>query len=494
MSRFACLLVLGSLVSGLASGCDATGSSPTDAGTMDAAGRDAGTEEVFRCTSDEGCGPGFVCAAVEGVPTCVADPNPPPPGDGTDCSPCEAPGECRDGVCVQPSSSGAFCEFDAECATGELCIAGRCTPDPRVPTPCMDDGDCYAGLTCGPEMTCVCTYNTDCPSGLVCEEGVCTPPPGSGMPCVADAECPASEVCDRGICRDGTVCDIGHPDFAGTWDMQSSLRIREALPAWLDRFLEAVEEPFRFLAGDAACIDFGLPTWVENEICDLVRPLIEMHVPAWARPLFRAIADMNQVLNTWEVEETMVLTNGSVADSYRGTHTWDRITFYYRSMPLVGRPDTIRNWRFSPSPFNASAVCGTFHIERHDVNVSIGAVLAWVVDALVWAITDGEHDTLGSAAAAASAGFCRALGDFAEANVDHPGVGDTVFSTCTTQVENLVNRALMELLAARVDADAITLRGAAPITGPNSMRMGTWDGTLLGREFTGDWQADRPAP
>lgn len=449
---------------------------------------DAGPPE---CTPDMGCGSGFICAAVEGVPRCVADPNPPPPGDGTDCRPCEAPGECRDGVCVQPSGSGAFCEFDAGCDAGFLCIAGRCTPDPRIPTPCTTDGDCYAGLTCGPMGVCVCAYNTDCPIGLVCADGVCTAPDGSGVPCIADAECPVpTEVCDRGVCRDGTVCDIGHPDFAGTWRMQSTLRIREALPSWLDDFLNAVEGPFRFLAGDAACIDFGLPTAIENEICDLVRPLIEMYVPSWTQALFRAIADLNVILNTWEIEETMVLTNGAVADSYRGTHTWDRITVYYRSMPLASDVTAIRNWRFSPSPFNASAVCGTFHIERHDVNVSIGAIIAWIVDVLVYAATDGEYDSLGAAAGAATAGFCQALADFARDNVDS-GIGGTVMSVCTTQITNLVNRALQELIDARIGTSPVTLRGSAPITGPNSMRMGQWDGTLLGSEFTGDWQADR---
>ncbi len=87
------------------------------------------------CLSNGECESGFLCAAVGGVPTCVPDPDPPPPGDGTDCSPCDAPGECRGGVCVQPSTSGAFCEFDDACGEGLLCIAGRCTPDPRVPTP-----------------------------------------------------------------------------------------------------------------------------------------------------------------------------------------------------------------------------------------------------------------------------------------------------------------------------------------------------------------------
>ncbi|MCA9608616.1 MAG: hypothetical protein KC619_23595 [Myxococcales bacterium] len=482
------------LMFGLVTACSAGGGSPLDgsmAGPDAGAGTDAGEPMTPECASDEDCGSGFVCAAVGGVPQCVPDPNPPPPGDGTDCGTCPAPGECRAGICVQPSATGAFCEFDPECGEGELCIAGRCTPDPRTPTPCTTDGDCYAGLTCGPDGFCICAFATDCPAGLICEEGACVPPPGSGTPCVADAECPADEVCDRGSCRDGMLCDIGHPDFSGTWTMQSVLRIREALPSWLDSFLTSVEEPLRFIAGDAACFDFGLPMWVETEICDLVRPLIEEYVPPWGRSLARAIADLNDVLNEWHVDETMHLTAGSVTDSYRGDHTWDRLTIYYRGMPLMGTPETIRDWRFSPSPFNASAVCGTFYIDRHDVNVSIGAIIAWAVDVLVWAITEGEHDSLGSALSAMSAGFCRALGDFADENVDYAGVGDRVFGICTSQVESLINRALRALIDARIGTSPITLRGEAPVTGPSSLRPGTWDGTLLGSGFTGDWSAMR---
>ena len=37
----------------------------------------------------------------------------------------------------------------------------------------------------------------------------------------------------------------------------------------------------------------------------------------------------------------------------------------------------------------------------------------------------------------------------------------------------------------------ITLRGHAPVTGPSSLRPGHWDGTLLGSEFTGDFNAER---
>ncbi|MCC6876840.1 MAG: hypothetical protein IT378_21225 [Sandaracinaceae bacterium] len=472
----------------LLAACSATGGGPRDgAAPLDGGSTTTDGGTPFRCTMDSDCGNGFLCAAVSGVPTCVADPNPPPPGDGTDCRPCEAPGECRQGICVQPTSTGAFCEFDDACSAGQLCIAGRCTPDPRVPVPCTTDMDCPTGLHCGASGNCECNFTTDCPTGLACEMGMCSP----GDRCVADDECMSSEVCDRGDCRPRTVCEIGHPNFAGQWTMQSILRVRDALPDWIDAFLRAVDGPFRFLSGEATCIDFGLPDWVEMELCDLVRPFVTEFLPPWAPPVFGAIADLNTVLSTWHVEERMTLEAGSLADSYRGTHTWDRITFYHRGMPISGGPTTIPDWRFSPSPFNASAVCGTFHIDRHDVNVSVGGIIAWVVDTLVYELSDHRWSSASAMLAELAGGFCDALGDAAESAIDYTGVGGTVRSVCASALTGLIDGAIQRLIDARVGASPITLRGQAPVTGPDSLRPGTWDGTLLGREFPGDFCAQR---
>ncbi len=480
------------LLLALLSGCAAPGTAPADGGGVDAftSDPDAGPPRP-ECAADEDCPSGFVCAAVEGLPRCVPDPDPPPPGDGTDCRPCPAPGECRMDVCIQPTTSGAFCEFDSECADTELCIAGRCTPDPRVPVPCSSAADCPTGLTCGPDGTCICMHTTDCPIGLECTtSGLCGPGPG-GDACIADLECPADYVCDAGRCRPGTVCDIAHPDFAGTWNMQSILYIRDALPSWLDSFLDTVEGPFRFLAGDATCIDFGLPTWVEEEICDLVRPFVDMYLPPWSFPVFRAIADLNLVLSEWHIEERMQLTAGAVTDSYRGTHEWLSITMYHRGMPLMGTPMSILGWRFAPSPFNASAVCGTFNIERHDVNVSIGSIIAWIVDMLVYELSDHRWASASAMLTALAGGSCAARASAADSTVDYDGVGDAVRGVCRSALMDLIDRAIRELIDARIGASAITLRGQAPVTGPSSLRPGTWDGTLLGRSFPGEWGADR---
>lgn len=454
---------------------------------------DGGRPLVADCGEGIGeCPTGFLCAAVMGVPRCVPNPDRPPPGDGTDCSPCPAPGECRASVCVQPSSSGRVCEFDTECASDELCIAGRCTHDPRIPVPCADMSMCPSGFTCV-AGTCNCAATTDCPIGLECTAGLCVPGPGAGA-CFADDECPDTDVCEAGRCRPRTLCDITNPDLAagGTWDMTSTLRIREALPSWLDGFLTAVEEPFRFLSGDSTCIDWdGLPGWVDTAICDLVRPYVDMYLPPWSRDVFRAIADLNSVIGTWVVDETMTLEPGAVTDSYRGTHVWNSISFLYRDAPVLGDPAMISDWRFSPSDFNASAVCGEFNIERHSINVSIGSIIAWVVDALIYEASDHRWSGLREALTDVADGFCMGLSAAAAENVDYPGVGSSVMSICTGLVSTGIDAAIDALLDARVGADAITLRGHAPIAGPNALRPGVWDGTLLGRGFSGDFDASR---
>jgi hypothetical protein len=395
------------------------------------------------------------------------------------------------GVCVQPSPSGAVCEFDSQCAMDELCIAGRCTPDPRIPVPCGEAMRCPSPFVCGPDGYCHCVTTTDCPIGLECRSGTCTPGPG-GDACVADRDCPAESVCEAGRCRPRTLCDIENPDLSGSWMMTSTLRLREALPAWLSDLLDAVEEPFAFLGGTTTCIDWsGLPDWVDRAICDLVRPYLDRYLPPWSRAVFRAISDLNDVLGTWTIDETMTLRPGAVRDSYRGSHTWNRVTFIYRDMPVTGDPEDILDWRFSPSDFNALAVCGSFHIERHSIHVSIGSIVAWLVDVLIYETSGHRWSGLRDALTDIADGFCAGLARAAEENIDYRDVGPTVMRLCSGIVSSAVDTAVRAVREARIGADAITLQGTAPIGGPRSLRMGTWNGTLLGRGFTGEFDAWR---
>lgn len=476
-----------------AAGCASPGNTPRGDGGRPGVDGGWSVPDATRppeCTGDGTilCASGFICVAVMGENQCVLDPDPPPPGDGTHCGECPAPGECRMGVCVQPSPTGGLCEFDDGCDDGHLCIAGRCSADPRLPVPCTDPAMCPAGFVCI-EGHCACTHTADCPIGLACEGGACVPGPDGA--CTADTDCPADRVCEGGECIPRGVCDIVHPDLSGTWMMESTLRFREALPEWLSDFLDFVAGPFRFLAGETTCIDFGLPGWVETAICDLVRPYVDEYLPPWSAPVFSAIADLNDVLSTWEIEETMVLTPGTVTDSYRGTHTWDRVRFMYRAEPIVADPADVFDWRFAPAPFNASAVCGTFNIERHGVSVSIGAIIAWLIDAVIYEASDHRWEGLSDALAEVVGGFCSGLADVAEDSIDYPGVGGAVMGACTDFLSDLADTAIQEVLDARIGAEPITLRGNGPIGGPNNLRGGHWDGTLLGSDFTGDYDAYR---
>lgn len=68
---------------------------------------------------------------------------------------------------------------------------------------------------------------------------------------------------------------------------------------------------------------------------------------------------------------------------------------------------------------------------------------------------------------------------------------DAVSGACRSALSGFIDDALRELIEARLGASAMTLRGQAPVTGPDSLRPGSWNGTLLGREFPGEFAAAR---
>lgn len=479
------MLALGSVLTLLLSGCAGGGSGdPRDAGP----GFDSGTPEANECETFMDCPMGLVCRAVGPVLRCVRPEWMPPRGDGTDCGECPAPGECREGACIQPEERGMICEFDDECVDGELCIAAHCTPDPRMPRTCSETIPCPGALMCVAGM-CACTATVDCPIGFSCEGGFCVGTPG-GM-CLADADCPADYLCEAGRCIDDMLCDIGHPDLAGTWDMLSHYHFREVLPDWLATFLDAVAGPFRFIAGDSADLDAGLPGWVEDAIAPAIRDWADTYLPPWARDLLGAIADLNDILSTWTVQERMILRPGAERDLYVGTHEWLSVEFTYRARTVRGTPMDIIDWRFEPAEFNAAAVCGQFLINRHSVDVSIGAIIGWLVDGIVYELSDGRFATIEDAFAFLTTGYCGEIARVADEAVDYPGVYTAVNDACVEYVGRFAMDIVRSLREARLPLDLMTLKGYAPIAGPNSLRPGTWEGTLAGRSFPGDFDASR---
>jgi hypothetical protein len=367
-----------------------------------------------------------------------------------------------------PGEEGAVCEFDPECLRGLLCIGGRCQPDPR-------------GLTC--------STTADCPVGFSCTAGACTPTGADG--CGADDECPEGSLCEGGMCIGEAACDIRHPDLAGAWEMDSVLRLREALPDWLGDFMTIVAGPFHYIAGHTMELDLGLPGWVESIIGPVIRRWAEDNLPPWTIDLLGGIADLSDILSTWTVHETMHLEPGAEPDVYRGSHVWNEVEFTYRGRPLRGAPADIMDWHFVPSDFDAAAVCGVFSIQRHDVDVNIGAIIAWLVDAIVQETSGGRWRTLDAALTELTRGFCRGAGDAAQAAISWPGVALAVESACNNELGNQADRLTAAIRDARLGLDVMTLKGTAPIAGPRSLRPGVWEGTLAGGDFGGDFSAVR---
>lgn len=448
-------------------GCPRTRLPGRAVGAPDAGPPDDGSPPTLTSTCGEGlpaCATGFSCQPIGGAYQCLRDPS-------------------------MPSPEGAYCtgEFEGGCAPDLLCIGGRCVHDPRVPTGCTDPTMCPAGFTCE-AGTCLCAHSADCPTGTYCSGGSCTPGVGA---CIADADCPTGTICEGGACLDRATCDVTSPDLSGTWSMHSTLRFREALSSGLSDLLDALEAPFRFLGGETTCIDFGLPSFVESIICGAIGPYVDAHFPPWARAVFLAIADLNTVLTTWDIDETMELASAGAPGAYRGRHTWDRIRFVSRSTTLVADPTTVFDWSFEPNDFDAAAVCGTFEIARHDIHVSIGRIIAWLVDAVVYEASDGAYATLDDALRDTTSGFCAGLGDAASSAVTTPGVGLAVRSACDDELSDLTRRLTDAIGGARVGVDPITLRGTVPIAGPSSLPAGIWEGTLFGSDFGGDFDAWR---
>ena len=44
---------------------------------------------------------------------------------------------------------------------------------------------------------------------------------------------------------------------------------------------------------------------------------------------------------------------------------------------------------------------------------------------------------------------------------------------------------------ARLNLDVVSLKGSAPIVSNRSLTPGTWEGSLIGGDFTGTWSARR---
>ncbi len=214
---------------------------PPKTGTSCASTSDCRAGEVCgsdsRChtgnCADWGCPSSQVCRLANGVPECSS--STPPKNDAgvgpgcykdADCA-STAGAKCLSGTCTAPVDQ---CSDATQCAGGNQCVQGVCTPScsaskpcptgfgcdlakgvcTQNPTPCTEGGNqCASGTTCVQER-CVtpCGTGNTCPSGLICIDGGCIPDQRPVFTCAKEGErdaCAVGSVCLRHSCY--IACD-----------------------------------------------------------------------------------------------------------------------------------------------------------------------------------------------------------------------------------------------------------------------------------------------
>jgi hypothetical protein len=181
-----------------------------------------------RCTDDEGCDSGEVCAA--GL--CQL------PSDCSDAEPCGGVLPLRDPI----SCACQQCLSDEDCGRQQRCDAGVCrgclqtAGDQALCTAqgllfedgccieCLSDADCDAGRgercernACIDAVEGRCVEDADCPVNTICD-GLRCAPSATLAPCVFQTDCPAGEACypDARCRREAAVCDQGRGCPDGT--------------------------------------------------------------------------------------------------------------------------------------------------------------------------------------------------------------------------------------------------------------------------------------
>lgn len=185
------------------------------------------------CT-EVGCGPGLVCDAANGPPTCVPDlPGFCPQGESNEC---ESDLDCDAGqVCQRVIDDTALCTFpcalDRDCGPGVRCrngAPGACYGDANSKIDCEFDNECPGGRRClynGAGYVCapLCQLGTECSNGrcdrlLEAPVGRCqvSQLTGAGNRCATTADCPQSLRCHRDygnqVCAQACTRDSDCPE------------------------------------------------------------------------------------------------------------------------------------------------------------------------------------------------------------------------------------------------------------------------------------------
>jgi hypothetical protein len=378
---------------------------------------------------------------------------------------CAMPDVCIGGFCQPPLGSGSFCDgVDVLCSEpGTSCIAGYCQRTPGA-----------------------CAQNQDCPSGYLCQAGTCVP---SGGGC--GAGCPGGQVCVAGQCVGGDQCRMQNaPGLNGAWTFDSRLHLREALASPIRFLLDATELGRSLITGNLTAL--GVPSWASAIVAPLIQGIINQYVPAWAQDVIVGLGDVSDILDDLRVKETVTLA-GDCPTAYRGSSHWDRVEFEFRGMLVSRRPEDVPQiGAVRPEDFGAKVQCGVLFLDKHRVRNVLSGLLRWVLDEVTAAVTctGGGPCYQSPEDAVRRLADCSAIGNAVAGSVFGLG-GGAITTACNGLLDGMLAKLTMAIDASTTTLSILSVQGQAQITDANHLASGRWNGSLVGRDFPGEFTATR---
>lgn len=379
-------------------------------------------------------------------------------------------------ICKGDGDAGGACEVSADCDAPMVCLVGA------------NGGVCVGALD--PAYTCDNIEGIVCQtSGETCVDGLCVAEPGS---CEFTADCSNGFVCTDQQCtpqRDGTVCPKPGPGpaLAGTYEASSVLHLRDGLPNVVDGILDVSEKARDIVNGN---INLGLGSLVNSIIGGAVANIIKGFVPPWGITIVQNLATLSDVMDTMNIEGTLVLEGQACNGNYRGKHVWDQVTFELNGQTMTVRPEELPGVStVEDEEFAARYHCGDLLIDRHRVQNTMGTLVRWLLDTTVQ-VASGRNTVedallnivdcqkVGNGIANACGGICDGAGAGAEL-------------ACKAVTEVGVNKISQLIDDATVKLALIKLNAVIPVNDDGSLEQGVWYGSLVGGDFLGEIEAAR---
>jgi hypothetical protein len=144
-----------------------------------------------------------------------------------------------------------------------------------------------------------------------------------------------------------------------------------------------------------------------------------------------------------------------------------------------------------PDDFGGRVQCGVLFIDRHRVRNVISGLLRWILNEVTAAVTcTGSGPCFRSPEEAiVRLADCNAIGGAIGSSV--PGLSGVVTAACSGLLTDLTQRLQNAIDSATATLSILTLQGQVAITDARHLDRGQWFGSLVGRDFPGQFTASR---